>query len=136
MKRSLFSAVSLAGLLLPLGVGFEALAQEKVQESETELAKKTQNPVANLISIPLQNRMNFGIGPNNRMQNVLNVQPVVPISLNSEWNLITRTIMPIIKQPDIPTTNDNTWGLGPTTFTVFLSPANPGPVIWGAGPVF
>ena len=131
MKRSLFSAVSLAGLLLlPLAVGFEALAQE----SETELAKKTQNPVANLISIPLQNRMNFGIGPNNRMQNVLNVQPVVPITLNSEWNLITRTIMPIIKQPDLSTTSDNTWGIGSTLFTALLSPANSGPVIWGVGP--
>ena len=64
MTRSLCFAISLTGLLLMfLGVGFEALAQEKVQESETELAKKTQNPVANLISIPLQNRMNFGVGP-------------------------------------------------------------------------
>lgn len=79
VKRSLCSAITitLAGLLLmPLLVGFEALAQE----SEAELAKKTQNPVANLISIPFQNNINFGIGPNNRMQNVLNVQPVVPIS--------------------------------------------------------
>jgi hypothetical protein len=98
VKRNLFAAVGLAGLLLIfLGVGFEALAEEKVQESETVLAKKTKNPVANLISIPFQNRTLFGIGPNNRMQNVLNVQPVVPISLNSEWNLITSTIMPIIR---------------------------------------
>jgi len=135
MMRSLVAAISLVGLLLmSLGVGCEALAEEKVQESETELAKKTQNPVASLISIPLQNRMNFGIGPNHRTQNVLNVQPVVPISLNSEWNLITRTIMPIIKQPDIATTNDNTWGLGSTLFTALLSPANSGSVIWGAGP--
>jgi hypothetical protein len=127
--------MSLAGLLvMSLGVGFEALAQEKVHESETELAKKSQNPVADLISIPLQDRMDFGIGPNNRMQNVLNFQPVVPISLNSEWNVITRTILPIIKQPDLSTTNDNTWGLGSTIFTAFLSPAQPGEVIWGVGP--
>lgn len=66
------------------------------QESDTDLAKKTQNPVADLISIPFQNNMNFGIGPNNRMQNVLNVQPVIPINLNRDWNLITRTILPII----------------------------------------
>ncbi len=113
MNRRLVTAISLAGLLLmPLGVGFEASAGE----SETELAKKTQNPVADLISIPLQNRTLFGIGPNHRTQNVLNVQPVIPINLNSEWNLITRTIMPIVKQPDISTTNDNTWGLGPTNF--------------------
>jgi len=135
MKRIRSAAIGLAGLLLmSLGVGFEVLAQEKVHESETELAKKSQNPVANLIVIPFQNRMNFGVGPNNRTQNVLNFQPVVPISLTSEWNLITRTIIPIIKQPDIPTTNDNTWGIGSTLFTALLSPANPGPVIWGVGP--
>lgn len=109
MSRSLFFAISLAGLLLmPPGAGFEALAQE----SNTDLAEKTQNPVADLISIPLQNNANFGIGPNNRMQNLLNVQPVIPINLNPEWNLITRTLMPIIKQPDVRTTDDNTWGLG------------------------
>jgi hypothetical protein len=135
MKRNRSVAIGLAGLLLmSLGGGFEALAQEKGHESETELAKKTQNPVANLLIIPFQNRTNFGVGPNHRTQNVLNFQPVVPISLNSEWNLITRTIMPIIKQPAIATTNDNTWGIGSTVFTAFLSPANPGPVIWGAGP--
>ncbi len=131
MNRRICATIGFAGLLLmSLGVGFDAWAQE----SETELAKKTQNPVANLISIPLQNRMLFGIGPNHRTQNLLNVQPVVPISLNSEWNLITRTIMPIIKQPDLGTTNDNTWGIGSTSFSAFISPVNPGPVIWGLGP--
>lgn len=131
MTRSLCSAVILAALLLmPLVVGFEALAQE----SETELAKKTQNPVADLISIPFQNNMNFGIGPNNRMQNVLNVQPVIPISLNREWNLITRTIIPIIKQPNLATSNEDTWGLGDVNVTAFLSPANSGPITWGVGP--
>jgi len=119
---------------MSLGIGCEALAEEKVHESETELAKKTQNPVANLISIPLQNRMMFGIGPNHRTQNLLNVQPVIPINLNSEWNLITRTIMPIIKQPNLATSDDNTWGIGATSFTAFLAPANPGPLIWGVGP--
>ena len=104
-------------------------------EDETELAKKTQNPVADLISIPLQNNMNGGIGPNNRIQNVLNVQPVIPFNLNGQWNLITRTILPIIKQPTLSTTSDNTWGLGSAQFTAFFSPANPGPVIWGIGPI-
>jgi hypothetical protein len=105
MTRSLFSAISLTGfLLLPLAFGFEALAQE----SETELAKKTQNPVADLISIPFQNNTGFGIGPNNRTRNDLNFQPVVPFTLNSEWNLITRTILPILKQPTLSPTSDNT----------------------------
>ena len=65
------------------------------QESETEeLAKKTQNPVADLISVPLQNNFNFGAGFNhNKMIYALNVQPVIPVNLNEEWNLITRIIM-------------------------------------------
>lgn len=104
------------------------------QETEGELAKKTQNPVSDLISIPFQNNANFGIGPNNRTQNVLNVQPVVPMTLNSEWNLITRTIAPIIKQPNLATINEDTWGLGDVNVTAFLAPAKSGPVMWGVGP--
>src|SRR5438552_3065234 len=66
------------------------------QESKIEqLAKETQNPVANLISVPFQNNFNFGIGPNDATQWVLNVEPVIPITLNKDWNLITRTIIPI-----------------------------------------
>ena len=125
------SAVLLTALLLASPGG---ACPAQAEESETELAKKTQNPVADLISIPLQSNSNFGIGPNNRTQNVLNVQPVIPISLNSEWNLITRTIMPIIKQPNLSTTNEDTWGLGDVNVTAFLSPANSGSFIWGVGP--
>lgn len=120
--------------LLILLIGLLLSAPVHAEESNTDLAKKTQNPVADLISIPFQNNMNFGNGPNNRTQNVLNFQPVIPISLNQDWNLITRTVMPIIKQPDLRTTSENTWGLGSTIFTAFLSPANPGSAIWGVGP--
>jgi hypothetical protein len=131
IKQNIFSGISLAYLLLALlGVGCPAQAAEEA----TELAKKTQNPVADLMSFPFQNNTNLGIGPNHRTQNVLNFQPVIPISLNSEWNLITRTVMPIIKQPDVRTTDDNTWGLGSTTFTAFLSPASDTSFTWGVGP--
>jgi hypothetical protein len=63
------------------------------------LQKATQNPVANLISVPLQDNTNFGIGPFDRNQNVLNIQPAVPIHITSDWNLIIRWITPIIWQP-------------------------------------
>jgi hypothetical protein len=63
-----------------------SMAQEP---SDAELAKKAQNPIANMISVPLQNNTNFGIGPYNRNQNVLNIQPVLPASLGS-WNLINQ----------------------------------------------
>jgi len=114
------------------------------QESETEeLAKKTQNPVADLISVPLQNNFNFGAGFNhNKMIYALNVQPVIPVNLNEEWNLITRIIMPIINQPSLFPTHGgalpSTTGTGFGDFnpTFFLSPAKPGELIWGNGPTF
>ena len=126
--KSLALAAALTLGLAWFGAGAHA------QEAETELAKKTQNPVADLISIPLQNNMNFGIGPNHRTQNVLNVQPVVPFHLNADWNLITRTIAPIIKQPNLRASDGDTWGLGDINASAFLSPAKPGALIWGVGP--
>ena len=92
-------------------------------EGDSELAKESQNPVANLISIPFQNNMNFGLEPNLRTQNVLNIQPVFPFHLTDDWNLITRTIMPVIEQPDVRTTSDDTWGIGNINTSLFLSPA-------------
>src|SRR5437879_5253257 len=68
------------------------------------LAKAAQNPIANLISFPLQNNTSFGIGQYNRTQNVLNIQPVIPLHLTKDWNLITRTILPVIWQPNDQTT--------------------------------
>lgn len=104
-------------------------------EAQTEaLAKAAQNPVANLISFPFQNNFNFGVGPEDVTQYVLNVQPVIPISLNEDWNLITRTIVPIINQPSPAPGIPPASGLGDINPTVFLSPAKSGPVIWGLGP--
>ena len=102
--------------------------------SSEQLAKQTQNPIANLISVPFQNNFNFGIGPNDVTQWVLNVQPVIPITLNKDWNLITRTIIPIIDQPSSAPGIPSAFGLGDINPTFFLSPANPGALIWGVGP--
>ena len=113
-----------------------ALLGPAIAQDETELAKKTQNPVADLISLPLQSNFNFGAGSRNRMLYILNVQPVIPMSLNNEWNLITRVITPIINQPSLfPGTNGAT-GLGDINPSFFLSPAKPGKLIWGVGPTF
>jgi hypothetical protein len=100
-------------LLLSLALSGNAAESTSEQESKTEeLAKETQNPVANLISVPFQNNFNFGIGPNDATQWVLNVQPVIPITLNKDWNLITRTIMPIINQPSPAPGIPSAFGLG------------------------
>ena len=81
-------------------------------KSTEELAKVAQNPVANMISVPFQNNFNFGIGPNKATQYILNFQPVIPISLNDNWNLITRMIMPIINQPSPAPGFRSAFGLG------------------------
>jgi len=103
--------------------------------SAEELAKLAQNPVGNLISVPFQNNTNFNVGPENGTQNILNIQPVIPVSINKDWNIITRTIVPVIWNPSLGPTIPSKDGVGDTVFTAFLSPANPGHLIWGAGPV-
>jgi hypothetical protein len=108
---------------------------EPGETEQEELAKAVQNPVASLISLPFQNNTNFGVGPDDKVQNVLNIQPVWPFALTDDINLITRTIAPVISQPGIRPGEDRTNGLGNINFTAFFSPADSGKVIWGVGPV-
>ncbi len=107
------------------------------EKNTEELAKEAQNPVAKLISVPFQNNFNFGIGPNDATQYILNVQPVIPISLSDDWNLINRIIMPIINQPSPAPGAPSACGLGDINPTFFLSPAKSGKtLIVGFGPTF
>jgi hypothetical protein len=99
---------------------------------ETELAKKVQNPISDLVSIPFQNNINFGYGSRKNTQYILNIQPVVPLSLNKEWNLITRTLIPVADQP-VP---ERKFGLGDVQVTLLLSSATSGKLTWGLGPIF
>ena len=140
MKELMIAIVFAVPLFLPTLLPAQNTADgdgiiEPGENPEEELAKAAQNPVANMISLPLQNNTNFNFGPREKTQNVLNIQPVWPFTLNEDWNLITRTIMPLISQPQLFPGDDRENGLGDITFTAFLSPANPGKMIWGAGPV-
>ena len=120
-------------LLLMVIQGAPLLAAE--DQSAEELAKKVQNPVADLISVPFQNNFNFDVGPEDDLQYVLNIQPVIPFHLSDKWNLITRTIVPIISQPGFTLRQDRVNGIGDIQFTAFLSPAKSEGLIWGAGPI-
>ncbi len=119
--------------------GMVALAatMPTVAGAEEDLAKQVQNPVADLISVPFQNNTNFGLGSGDRTQNILNIQPVIPVNLAAldlpQWNVINRTILPLVYQP----TGDHggEFGLSDISHSMFLSPARPGRVIWGAGPI-
>ena len=109
-------------------------APAMAEMSAEDLAKLAQNPVGNLISVPFQNNTNLNYGPEQGTQNILNIQPVIPVSINKDWNIITRTIVPVIWQPSLAPNMDSTTGIGDTVFTAFLSPAKPGNWIWGQDP--
>src|SRR5581483_10850838 len=116
-----------------------------------------QNPVGDLISVPFQNNINFPIGQFSRVQDVLNIQPVVPIHLSDDWLLISRWITPVVYQPNLGSSCNASGelaneickfrerdsapegganGLGDLNPSFFLSPARPGKLIWGVGPAF
>lgn len=98
------------------------------------LLKATQNPVADLISIPIQNITNFSIGPYKRNENSISLQPVIPMTLTDDWMLVSRIIQPVTWQPYLDRESGGTFGLGDMNPTFFLSPKNPDNIIWGAGP--
>lgn len=110
------------------GPAFGALSAE-------ELAKIAQNPIANLVSVPFQNNTNFNVGPRDGTQNILNIEPVVPFQLNPDWNVITRTIVPVISQPAFTASEDRVNGIGDVQFSAFLSPNRATGLVWGVGPI-
>jgi hypothetical protein len=112
------------------------LAQTQAPSEDAQaLAKKLSNPISSLISVPFQNNFDFGMGPNkDGFRYTMNFQPVVPFALNKDWNLISRTIVPVIGQHNVVGTSTQ-FGLGDTVQSFFFSPNKSGPIIWGAGPV-
>ncbi len=109
--------------------------QAQTQEEAEKLRKAAQNPVASLISVPIQENWNFGIQPQGRVQNVMNLQPVIPLSLGQKWNLITRWITPVVFQPVPMSDKQGVYGLGDLNPSFFISP-KVSKVIWGVGPAF
>ena len=108
----------------------------RAQEA-TELAHLVQNPIAKVISLPFQDNLAFGVGPRAADQNVLNIQPVLPVSLGRNWNLISRAIIPVIDNPSLAAGGEGKDGLGDISLALYLSPAaTSGGVIWGIGPAF
>jgi hypothetical protein len=130
----------LLGLCLAIAIssdlgGSFAVAQEQHGTSTGDLAKAAQNPIADMISVPFQSNFNFRASPHDQLQYVLNIQPVIPITLNEEWNLITRWITPVISQPPLTVTGDRESGLGDINPSFFFSPKQPTHgLIWGIGP--
>jgi len=133
-KPELLQCVFWAACLLGLGI-----APLQAQESGADLAQELTNPVADLVTLPIQLNYDGGIGAlddGDRWQ--ANVQPVIPFDVSEDWNLITRTIMPVIWQDDVFPGTGSQFGLGDINLTLFMSPKQPtaGGLTWGVGPVF
>jgi hypothetical protein len=137
MRKRSFHPWTIAVLALST---FWAAAPAQAQQSAEELAKKLANPVASMISAPLQNNfeLNYkGAEIDGGFKWLMNVQPVIPITLSKDWNIISRTILPVVQQGNVYGTGTSQAGLGDTLQSLFFSPAAPSKklgLIWGVGP--
>jgi len=98
-----------------------------------DLAKQLSNPVASLISVPFQANWEYGVGPEEKTRFLLNFQPVMPFSLNEDWNLIARVIVPVLSQPPLLAGGEATFGVSDLLASFFFSPAR-SKIVWGVGP--
>jgi hypothetical protein len=139
--RKRILSVLASSLMILIGVAFALAVEgdgiiEPGEDKSEELRRAAQNPVADLISFPIQNNTNFNFGPLEKTQNVTNIQPVVPFHLNKDWLLISRTIAPIIYQPEFVRGRGSEFGLGDINQAIFFTPRKPSRFLWGAGPIF
>ncbi len=139
-KRSI--RLSLAAILALANVAHAQSASDvsgsgdAQDQDTTAIAKKIQNPIGDVYSFPFQSNTNFGYGPHGGAQEILNIQPVIPLHVTPNWNVITRTILPLVWNPDLSPIPSVPFGTAPTTFSAFVSPAKPvNGWLWGVGPV-
>jgi hypothetical protein len=120
----------------PRAVQRDAPADQASTGTHEDVANQLQNPIANLTSVPLQNNFESGIGPEDGFGYTLNIQPVIPVPLGSNLNLISRTILPLIDQPEFVEGTGRKFGLGDLTQSFFFAPVSKSALTWGVGPVF
>ena len=142
MRRMKSTAIaSTAIMTIQMGctaiVGLALPPSATAQESDADLAKKLANPISSLVSLPFQFNYDCCIGPEEASKFTLNVQPVIPISLNADWNMIVRTIVPVVYLEAPAVGLENEFGLSDTLQSFFFSPSRPvNGITWGIGPAF
>ncbi|MEL6768007.1 MAG: neuromedin U [Pseudomonadota bacterium] len=131
---------SLSAVLVAISLGTVATAMAD-DPGGPSLQEQAQNPIASLISVPIQFDVNFNVGDLDRTQLITNVQPVYPATLSDDWNLIIRPIVPIVRNPSLFEGDDSTFGLGDINPQFFFTPSDSvdtifGTMTWGVGPSF
>src|SRR5262249_45001551 len=116
----------------PRAAGAASAPASAAGEHAQDLAKKLANPVSDMVSIPFQFNWENGVGPDDGLRTVLNIQPVLPVPIRPKWNMIERWIMPYVSQPEALGSRS---GLSDVTFSSFFSPSGSSRLVWGAGPV-
>jgi len=112
------------------------LALSTLHANDADLAQELTNPIADLMTIPIQMTTDQKIGPDNKGSKIqTNIQPVIPVDALDDWNILTRTIMPVVKQDKIYPGAGSQFGLGDTSVSLFFSPKKSDGLIWGAGPI-
>jgi hypothetical protein len=139
-RLQLASSASLLGLLLSAILAVPAQAQQASTPTQTptvilsnqELAKSVHNPFADFVKVPIQSTTGFQLGRDHKVGDSVNIEPVVPFSLNSDWDLIAQ---PSLTVTYAPTPHEQS-GLQDLQTSFFLTPAKATTWIWGVGPIF
>ena len=151
MKLTSIQKLYTSLILFLSGIGLPVLSA--LADDASELAKQSQNPVADIISIPFENNAYFDVGPSGKRMYTTTIKPVYPMKIGENLNLINRMVAPVMylegqdklaMMPDeeidvggnliFPGTSSE-FGLGNIQYMAYFSPASPGKVIWGLGPV-
>ena len=135
LRLAMFRGLFFIFIVTISNTGF--LVSPTIADEAEELAKQLSNPMASLISVPVQGNYEWDIGPIDDGERLsINIQPVIPFSLNEDWNVISRTIVPIINQDDISPDSGDQFGNGDVSQSLFFSPSQPTArgIIWGVGP--